>query len=163
MEKDIIPIGQIENRIFVLRGKRVMLDSDLVALYGVTTSRLNEQVSRNPDRFPEDFAFSMEKHEVTNLMSQIATSSGNQRRHGGRRKVPRVFTEHGAIMAASVRAARRVGEGASVVRKGVGNGDRRPEQRVGCVKMVERGLVLFEQISTETLLTNKRLVMEFSA
>ncbi len=102
MEKDIIPIGQIEGRIFVLRGKRVMLDSDLAALYGVTTSRLNEQVSRNPDRFPGDFSFSMEKHEVTNLMSQIATSSENQRRHGGRRKAPRVFTEHGAIMAASV-------------------------------------------------------------
>ena len=57
MDKDIAPIGQIEDRIYVLRCKRVMLDSDLAVLYGVTTSRLNEQVSRNPDRFPEDFAF----------------------------------------------------------------------------------------------------------
>jgi hypothetical protein len=102
MDKDIAPIGQIEDRIYVLRGKRVMLDSDLAVLYGVTTSRLNEQVSRNPDRFPEDFAFQLEKQEVTNLMSQIATSSGSPRRHGGRRKTPRVFTEHGAIMVASV-------------------------------------------------------------
>lgn len=102
MDKDIIAIEQIEGRIYTLRGKRVMLDSDLAALYGVTTSRLNEQVSRNPDRFPEDFAFKLEKQEVTNLMSQIATSSGNPRGHGGRRKTPRVFTEHGAIMAAAV-------------------------------------------------------------
>lgn len=100
--KDAVPSSQIEDRIYTIRSKRVMLDSDLAALYGVTTSRLNEQVSRNPGRFPEDFAFSLEKHEVTDLMSQIATSSGNPRRHGGRRKTPRVFTEHGAIMAASV-------------------------------------------------------------
>lgn len=102
MDKGIIAIEQIEGRIYTLRGKRVMLDSDLATLYGVTTSRLNEQVSRNPDRFPEDFAFKVEKQEVTNLMSQIATSSGSPSRHGGRRKTPRVFTEHGAIMAAAV-------------------------------------------------------------
>ena len=101
MDKDITPIGSIEDRIYVLRGKRVMLDSDLAGLYGVTTSRLNEQISRNLDRFPEDFAFKLDKQEVANLMSQIATSSLNQRRHGGRRKMPRVFTEHGAIMAAA--------------------------------------------------------------
>lgn len=84
----------------MLRGKRVMPDADLAELYGVTTSRLNEQVSRNLDRFPDDFAFKADKQEVADLMSQIATSSLNQRRHGGRRKTPRVFTEHGAIMAA---------------------------------------------------------------
>ena len=98
----IKPTVLIEDKIYTLRGKRVMLDSDLAELYGVTTSRLNEQVNRNLDRFPEDFAFRLEKQEVTNLMSQIATSSLPEQGHGGRRKPPRVFTEHGAIMAASV-------------------------------------------------------------
>jgi hypothetical protein len=102
MEKDIIPIGQIEKRIYVLRGKRVMLDADLADLYGVTTKRLNEQVGRNAERFPEDFAFKLTKQELADLRSQIATSSGATGTHGGRRYQPRVFTEHGAIMAASV-------------------------------------------------------------
>ena len=105
MEKDVMQIGpleQIEERIYALRGKRVMLDSDLADLYGVTTKRLNEQVGRNAERFPEDFAFKLTKQEVANLRSQIATSSGSLRAHGGRRYQPRVFTEHGAIMAAAV-------------------------------------------------------------
>ena len=102
MDKDIIPIGKIEDRICVLRGKRVMLDSDLAALYGVTTKRLNEQVGRNAERFPEDFAFKLTKQEVVDLRSQIATSSDIPGTHGGRRYQPRVFTEHGAIMAAAV-------------------------------------------------------------
>ena len=106
MDRDIIPIGQIEDRIYVLRGKRVMLDSDLAALYGVTTSRLNEQVSRNADRFPEDFTFQVANQELVALMSQIAISNagagGKVQGRGGRRKPVRVFTEHGAIMAAAV-------------------------------------------------------------
>jgi len=102
MDKDIIPIEPIEGQIYTLRGKRVMLDADLARLYGVTTKRLNEQVRRNADRFPEDFAFSLTNEEVANLRSQIATSSEVPRDHGGRRYRPRVFTEHGAIMAASV-------------------------------------------------------------
>jgi ORF6N domain len=76
----------------------VMFDSDLAAIYGVTTKRLNEQVRRNISRFPEDFAFQLTAEELTNLRSQIATSSF----HGGRRYRPWVFTEHGAIMLASV-------------------------------------------------------------
>ncbi|MDP9197865.1 MAG: ORF6N domain-containing protein, partial [Pseudomonadota bacterium] len=87
------PVG-IAQRILVLRGQRVLLDADLARLYGVPTSRLNEQVRRNPSRFPEDFAFNLTKQELANLMSQIATSSW-----GGRRKPPLAFTEHGAIMA----------------------------------------------------------------
>lgn len=102
MDKDIIPIGQIEERIYTLRGKRVMLDADLASLYGVTTKRLNEQVRRNADRFPEDFAFIATGQEVANLRSQNATSSEIPAGHGGRRYQPRVFTEHGAIMAAAV-------------------------------------------------------------
>ncbi|MBK9130134.1 MAG: ORF6N domain-containing protein [Gammaproteobacteria bacterium] len=100
--KDAIPGGQIEDRIYTVRSKRVMLDADLARLYGVTTKRLNEQVRRNADRFPEDFAFKLTDQEVTNLKSQIATSSEASRGHGGRRYQPWVFTEHGAIMAASV-------------------------------------------------------------
>jgi hypothetical protein len=91
-------IAQLESAIYLIRGQRVMFDSDLAAIYGVTTKRLNEQVRRNISRFPEDFAFQLTAEELTNLRSQIATSSF----HGGRRYRPWVFTEHGAIMLASV-------------------------------------------------------------
>ena len=91
-------IAQLESAIYLIRGQRVMFDSDLAAIYGVTTKRLNEQVRRNISRFPEDFAFQLTAEELTKLRSQIATSSF----HGGRRYRPWVFTEHGAIMLASV-------------------------------------------------------------
>jgi ORF6N domain len=87
----------ISGRIAVIRGERVLLDADLAALYGVTTGRLNEQAHRNRARFPGDFLFQLTNQEVRNLKSQIATSSW-----GGRRKLPFAFTEHGALMAASV-------------------------------------------------------------
>lgn len=80
-------------RIFTVRGKRVILDSHLAELYGVAPKRLNEQVRRNPDRFPDDFAFLLSPSEWEALRSQIATSS-----RGGRRYAPYVFTEHGALM-----------------------------------------------------------------
>lgn len=80
-----------------LRGQRVILDADLAALYGVETRRLNEQVRRNRTRFPQDFIFELTTDEFANLKSQSATSSW-----GGRRKLPMAFTEHGAIMAATV-------------------------------------------------------------
>jgi hypothetical protein len=89
---------RIENLILTVRGQRVMLDSDLARIYGVSTMRLNEQFKRNRDRFPKDFAFQLTQQEFTNLISQIAISSS----HGGRRKLPWVFTEHGAIMLATV-------------------------------------------------------------
>lgn len=76
-----------------------MLDSDLARLYGVTTRELNQQVSRNSDRFPEDFAYQLTQQEFTNLMSQFVTSSVG---HGGRRKRPWVFTEQGVAMLSSV-------------------------------------------------------------
>jgi len=82
-------IAQLESAIYLIRGQRVMFDSDLAAIYGVTTKRLNEQVRRNISRFPEDFAFQLTAEELTNLRSQIATSSF----HGGRRYRPWVFTE----------------------------------------------------------------------
>jgi len=74
-----------------------MIDSDLAVLYGVSTKRLNEQVKRNLDRFPTDFLLELNNQEVANLKSQIATSSW-----GGKRKLPMAFTEHGAIMAATI-------------------------------------------------------------
>ena len=87
----------IESRIVVVRGQRVILDSDLAKLYGVSTTRLNQQVTRNLERFPEDFMFEVSFQEVMPLMLQNATS-----KRGGRRKPPRVFTEVGAVMAANV-------------------------------------------------------------
>ncbi len=107
----------IEPLILTLRDQRVILDADLAQVYGVETRRLNEQVKRNPDRFPEDFMFQLTTKEWKNLKSQLATSSleviendgdkDNRSQiatgsHGGRRKLPHAFTEHGAIMAASV-------------------------------------------------------------
>jgi hypothetical protein len=89
---------RIEDRIYLIRGRRVMLDSDLAKIYGVELKRLNEQVRRNAERFPEDFAFQLDRQEFANLKSQFATSS----LHGGKRKLPFVFTEHGALMLASV-------------------------------------------------------------
>ncbi len=76
-----------------------MLDADLAQLYGVSTKRLNEQVKRNRDRFPEDFMFQLNPREVNNLKSQNATS---KKERGGRRYAPYAFTEHGAIMLAAV-------------------------------------------------------------
>lgn len=90
---------QIESRILLIRGHRVMLDSDLAQLYRVTTKRLNEQVKRNKGRFPRDFMFQLTSHEIRNLRSQFATSSSI---HGGRRFRPYAFTEHGAVMLATV-------------------------------------------------------------
>jgi hypothetical protein len=89
--------NKIQNRILIIRGERVMIDADLAEIYGVNTSRLNEQVKRNLSRFPKDFMFQLTQLEWKNLMSHFAISSW-----GGRRKLPYVFTEHGAVMLASV-------------------------------------------------------------
>ena len=97
MSNLILNEEKISSKIFAIRGERVMLDSDLAEIYGVTTTRLNEQVKRNIGRFPSDFMFELKKDEYENLISQNAISSW-----GGRRKPPKVFTEHGAIMLASV-------------------------------------------------------------
>ena len=92
----------IAARIFSVRGLRVLLDSELAAMYGVATMRFNEAVRRNEARFPADFSFHLTEQEVRDLISQSAISSLKRGSHGGRRKPPRVFTEHGAIMAAMV-------------------------------------------------------------
>ncbi|HEY4575396.1 MAG TPA: ORF6N domain-containing protein [Thermoanaerobaculia bacterium] len=95
----LVPVERVERRILFIRGEKVILDSDLAELYGVTTKRLNEQVRRNRDRFPPDFMFQLTEEEFANLRSQNATSSLGW---GGRRSPPFVFTEHGAIMAANI-------------------------------------------------------------
>jgi len=91
------PEHGLESRINLIRGHRVMMDSDLAHVYGVTTKRLNEQVRCNRRRFPRDFAFRLTCPEADILRSQNATSSW-----GGRRTLPLVFTEHGAVMLANV-------------------------------------------------------------
>jgi hypothetical protein len=85
-------------RIYTVRKQKVMLDSDLAALFGVETKVFNQAIRRNAERFPSDFTFEITAQELANLRSQIVTSS----RHGGLRYLPCVFTEHGAIMAAMV-------------------------------------------------------------
>jgi hypothetical protein len=89
----------LEIPIVTVRGQRVLLDSDLAALYEVPTKVFNQAVKRNLSRFPEDFSFILTGEEWLRLRSQIVTSSLS---HGGRRYAPRVFTEHGALMAASI-------------------------------------------------------------
>lgn len=88
---------KILNKIYAVRGQRVMLDEDLAAMYGVETRRLNEQVKRNLKRFPKDFMFTLTEKEYETLMSQNATS-----RWGGRRKLPSAFTEQGVAMLSGV-------------------------------------------------------------
>ena len=97
--KDLIPEKRILKIIMLVRGEKVILDSDLAKLYGIETRRLNEQIRRNIDKFPNDFMFQLTKDEFENLKSQIATSSSGW---GGRRKLPFVFTEHGVLQAANV-------------------------------------------------------------
>ena len=93
----LVPDEIVMNKIFLLRGQKVMIDEDLAELYGVPTKRLNEQVKRNIDRFPKDFMFQLTNDEFINLKSQFATSSW-----GGRRALPYAFTEHGVLMLSSV-------------------------------------------------------------
>jgi len=99
----------VESRIVILRNHKVLLDNDLAELYGVTVKRLNEQVNRNRERFPTDFMFQLTQEEERNLRSQVATSRGRGT-HGGRRYLPYAFTEHGAIMAATVLNSERAVE-----------------------------------------------------
>ena len=96
---DALTQDQIQKSILILRGHRVLLDSDLASIYGVATKYLNQQVRRNLDRFPEDFMFQLSEIEEENLSFQIGISKKGR---GGRRYLPHVFTEHGALMLASI-------------------------------------------------------------
>ena len=90
---------EIENCIFIVRKHKVMLDADLARIYGVETRTLNQAVKRNPDRFPADFMFQLSEKEAQFLRSQFGTPKDGR---GGRRYLPYVFTEHGALMLANV-------------------------------------------------------------
>lgn len=95
-----LPIETITQRIFILRDQKVLLDSDLAALYDVPTKRFNEQVKRNLERFPDDFMFQLTQEEYDSLRSQFATLKTGRGQH--RKYLPYVFTEHGAIMASMI-------------------------------------------------------------
>ena len=94
-----LPTEQIEHRILIIRGQKVMLDKDLAELYGVKTKILNQAVKRNRKRFPGDFMFQLSFHEVRDLRSQIVTSNEGR---GGRRHLPYAFTEQGVAMLSTV-------------------------------------------------------------
>ena len=102
--RSIIPVERIQKCICLIRGHKVLLDSDLAELYGVPTKRLNEQVRRNRERFPVDFMFQLTSDEAKRLRSQIATSKEGR---GGRRYQPYAFTEQGVAMMSSVLRSRR--------------------------------------------------------
>ena len=93
-------ITPIHHKIYTLRGKQIMLDSDLAEFYQVETKVFNQAVKRNSERFPEDFMFQLTEEEYENLRSQIVTSSLGQ--HGGRRYMPYAFTENGVYMLSAV-------------------------------------------------------------
>jgi len=103
-----IAVERIESAILFLRGHKVMLDSDLAALYGVTTFNLNKAVKRNAERFPEDFVFRLTAEEAKGLRFQIGISKAKQR--GGRRYLPYVFTEQGVAMLSGVLRSRRAAQ-----------------------------------------------------
>lgn len=102
--KNIISLETIEQRIFLIRGHKVMLDRDLAALYGVTTFNLNKAVKRNNARFPEDFMFQLSVDEFKSLTFQIGISKKGR---GGRRYLPYAFTEQGVAMLSSVLRSKR--------------------------------------------------------
>lgn len=97
--KSVIPEERIENKIFLIRGKKVMLDKDLATLYGVRTGNFNKSVQRNKNRFPDDFMFQLNKEETDVLRFQFGISKEGR---GGRRYLPYVFTEQGVAMLSSV-------------------------------------------------------------
>jgi hypothetical protein len=95
----IVLANRVGSKILVLRNQKVILDTDLAELYGVPVRQLNQQIKRNRDRFPADFVFSLTSAEYRSLRSQIVISNPGR---GGRRYLPHAFTEHGAIMAATI-------------------------------------------------------------
>ena len=97
-EKSIVPVEKIENRILLVRGEKVIIDTDLADFYGVPTKRLNEQVKRNSNRFPDDFMFQLTEDEK----SEVVANCDHLGKLKYSKSLPYVFTEHGAIMAASV-------------------------------------------------------------
>jgi hypothetical protein len=154
-----LPVEHITQSILILRGQKVLLDSDLAALYGVSTRRLNEQVKRNLARFPDDFLFRLRASEVDALnRSQFATGS---QKHRDPRFPPYAFTEHGAIMAATVLNSRRAVEmSVYVVRAFVKLRELLASNRQLSQKLaeLERKLQTHDRAILEILATIRRLV-----
>ena len=94
---DIVKLEKIEDKIFIIRNEQVLLDSDVAEIYGVKTKRINEAVKNNPDRFPDGYLLEMTEEESENLKSKFSTSSW-----GGKRYTPKVFTERGLYMLATI-------------------------------------------------------------
>ena len=105
-KKAIVPVGKIEKRILLIRGEKVIVDADLAEFYGVPTKRLNEQVKRNKDRFPGDFLFQLSAEEKT----EVVANCDHLAKLKYSKTLPHAFTEHGAIMAASVLNSQRAVE-----------------------------------------------------
>ena len=117
MTTSLIPAERIVNTILLIRKQKVMVDTDLAALYGVSTSVLNQAVRRNEERFPPDFMFQLTKEEAARLRSQIVISNAR----GGRRHRPYVFTEQGVAMLSSViRSRRAIAVNVTIMRAFVG-------------------------------------------
>jgi len=111
--RDVVQVGAISDRILIIRGERVIVDADLAEFYGVNTKRLNEQVKRNRERFPDDFLFELTPLERAELVAKC----DHLARLKFAKALPHAFTEHGAIMAASVLNSRRaVGVSVFIVR-----------------------------------------------
>ncbi len=104
---DKLVLSKIEKMIYVIRGQKVMLDSDLAELYGVEVKRLNEQVKRNIDRFPSDFMFECDSNDLDVLRSQFATTNSTTNWNYKRRSLPYLFTENGVAMLSSVLASKQ--------------------------------------------------------
>ncbi|KUG27032.1 hypothetical protein ASZ90_003117 [hydrocarbon metagenome] len=118
-KKEFITVETIENKILMIRGQRIMLDKDLAELYGVATRELNKAVSRNIDRFPNDFMFQLNRKEFNNLKFHFGTSSqpNGKAGWGGTRKLPYAFTEQGVAMLSSVlRSGRAIKVNISIMR-----------------------------------------------
>ncbi len=150
--KEFVPSEMIEGKILLLRGRRVMLDRDLAALYEVPTFRFNEAVKRHRRQFPEDFMFRLTRRETENLTSQFAMSSS----HGGRRTLPYAFTEHGCVMAANIlRSERAVQMSVFVVRAFV-----RMRQLIGSQQELSAKLADLEKQLTVRLDTHETAIVD---
>ena len=105
-KKAIVPVGKIEQRILLIRGEKVIIDTDLAEFYGVPTKRLNEQVKRNKERFPDDFIFQLSAKEK----AEVVANCDHLSKLKYSKALPYAFSEHGAIMAASVLNSKRAME-----------------------------------------------------
>jgi len=133
---DLIAQEKIENKILLVRGKRVMLDRDLAELYKVETRSLVQAVKRNVDRFPEDFLFQLSADEFSNLKSQFVTSSW-----GGTRKLPYAFTENGVAMLSSVKIWEWVIAGQTdtlITTPASASSGWIPSRLIGCLKLLPK-------------------------